>query len=249
MVEHRDLVDEAEDDLHVVLDEQDGPSAAVQAADDLDESGDIAGADAGHRLVEEDDAGVGREEHGDLELALVAVGQHPGLGARVVREVHLAQVLMGRSGRLVGGPGETERRGRRAEPGLGGLADVLQGGESREDAGGLEGATEADPRTPVDGHPRDVLPCEQHAAARRGVDARDDVEQRRLAGPVGADDAEHLVLCDGEAHIPEDGRATDLQADALQGERGSVGHVCSPSAWCSVSRRPEERRPPRPRWR
>ena len=41
------------------------------------------------------------------------------------------------------------------------------------------------------------------AARRRMQDAREDLEERALAGAVAADDAEHLARRDVEAHIVE----------------------------------------------
>ena len=48
--------------------------------------GHIAGADPGHRLVEQHDARLGRQQHGDLELALVAVRDVAGGRVELVAE-------------------------------------------------------------------------------------------------------------------------------------------------------------------
>ena len=68
--------------------------------------------------------------------------------------------------------------------------DVLAPGELRVEARAhLEQAADAatDDRTP----------------RRRCRDARQHLEQRRLAGPVPSDDSEDLALVDVEAHVPE----------------------------------------------
>ena len=46
---------------------------------------------------------------------------------------------------------------------------------------------------------RDVVPLEADAAGCRLVDAADEIEDRRLAGAVRADDREDLALVDAEA--------------------------------------------------
>ncbi len=51
------------------------------------------------------------------------------------------------------------------------------------------------------GHAGDVLAVEDQPAEGRIVDARDDVEDRRLAGAVGPDDREDLARLDRERHV------------------------------------------------
>ncbi len=75
MVHDGDAVHEPQDHVHVVLDHEHGAADRVQVADDLDEAGHVGRRHAGHGLVEQHDARLGREQHRDLELALVAVGQ------------------------------------------------------------------------------------------------------------------------------------------------------------------------------
>ena len=54
------------------------------------------------------------------------------------------------------------------------------------------------------------------------MSAGDQVEQGGLAGAVGADHADHLAGGDGEFDILEDAGAADLQAEALDRQRGRV---------------------------
>ena len=68
--------------------------------------------------------------------------------------------------------------------------DVLAPGELRMEAGAdLEQAPDA--------------PADLDAPARRRGDAREHLQQRRLAGAVAADDPEHLALLDLERHVAE----------------------------------------------
>ena len=88
----------------------------------------------------------------------------------------------------------------------------------REDAAVLEGAREAELGEPFGRKARDRPAVEQDLARVRGVEARDEIEERGLAGPVRADDADELVLVNREidgvhgrqaAEAP--GQAADLE--------------------------------------
>jgi hypothetical protein len=60
---------------------------------------------------------------------------------------------------------------------------------------------------------------QQHAAAMRAQHAGDHLEQRGLAGAVGADDADDLAALDGQVHALQDlvGRAV-AGHDGLDGQ-------------------------------
>ena len=92
VVHHGDPLGEPDHDLHPVLDHQHRAAlVGMDGADHLDEPVDVLHGDAGHRLVEQDHARVSGEEHRDLELALVAVRQHPGRPRRARGEPDLAE--------------------------------------------------------------------------------------------------------------------------------------------------------------
>ena len=79
VVHDGDPLGEPDHDLHVVLDHQHRLALlAVHRPDQLDEPAHVLDRDAGHRLVEQDHARVAGEQHRELELALVAVREHPG---------------------------------------------------------------------------------------------------------------------------------------------------------------------------
>ncbi len=68
------------------------------------------------------------------------------------------------------------------------------------------------------------LAADADLARIRPVGAGDDLDQRRLAGPVGADQPEHLALTEGEAHVLE--RLGRAEAAADPGEFDEAqGHV------------------------
>ena len=71
---HRDLVGEGEDAVDVVLD-QDHRHLGGEAPDQAHDALALGGGEAGERLVEQQDPGLGGQRHADLEQALAAVGE------------------------------------------------------------------------------------------------------------------------------------------------------------------------------
>src|SRR2546425_783562 len=77
---------------------------------------------------------------------------------------------------------------------------------------------------PVLGQARDVVVEERDAAGARRQHAGDEVEQRRLAGAVGADERAALARADGELHAVDGTKPTEPLRDLLQPQR-KVGHA------------------------
>jgi hypothetical protein len=73
-VNHGNVVSEREQELHVVLDDDDG-DFPFQRADELGEPRPAVGAEAGRRLVEEQELRAGGERYRDLQRAPRAIGQ------------------------------------------------------------------------------------------------------------------------------------------------------------------------------
>ena len=82
----------------------------------------------------------------------------------------------------------------------------------------LKGAGDAEPGDLVRRDLGDVAALEEQLARGRVVEPRDQVEDRRLAGAVGADDGEDLALLDAEAHAVDCLEAAELQRDAVDRE-------------------------------
>ena len=88
VVEHGDVLGDPHDELHVVLDEEDREAALVaQAAHELRRSGRLLRVHPRRGLVEQEQLGVGGQRAGDLEPALVAVGE---VGRHDVEELRRA---------------------------------------------------------------------------------------------------------------------------------------------------------------
>src|SRR5207302_2467444 len=96
--------------------------------------------------------------------------------------------------------------------------DVLAYGAAAERLDDLKCAGDAivgDGPRPLLGN---VDAAHQHMAAARPEVACDDVDQGGLAGPVRADDAEHLACGNGKAHIAQRPHAAELARQAADFE-------------------------------
>ena len=82
-------------------------------------------------------------------------------------------------------------------------ADVLEHAEIAERAGDLEGAGDAELGDAVGRHAGDALVLEPDLAGGRRQVAGDQVEHRRLAGAVGADDAGDRAGRDRERDVAD----------------------------------------------
>src|SRR5262245_55276393 len=87
--------------------------------------------------------------------------------------------------------------------------DVLEDGHSAEELSGLEGAREAARGDAAGRLPRDGGAVEPYFAASGLHEAADHVEQRRLAGAVGSDDAADLTAVDREIDPVERANAAE----------------------------------------
>ena len=76
VVEHGDVLGHAHHDLHVVLDQEDGqPALVAQGGHELGQPRGLVGVHAGGGLVEQQQRRVAGQRAGDLDAALVAVGE------------------------------------------------------------------------------------------------------------------------------------------------------------------------------
>src|SRR5215210_8415409 len=101
---------------------------------------------------------------------------------------------------------------------MAGDLEVLEDRHLRKHRGQLEG-----PDDPVRGDcaeplARDDLPAVLDLARLRRVEPADDVEERRLAGAVRADDAERLALTDAERDAVECGQPAEALRDRPDGQ-------------------------------
>src|SRR5215207_3264004 len=223
-VEDEDAIGDLHDELHVVLDEHDGDAAVRDLPDEPVELRRLDGVAARRRLVEEQHLGLGGERAGDLEALQRAVGQGARRRLAALAEAQEGEELFRRGARLAVLPqdgGQAEEVDQERLPLAQMAADhhVLAGGHAAEDLEVLERAREPLRGEPFGGQARHVLAGERHASAAGAVEPRDDVEERGLAGAVGADDREHLPGHGGKAHAIDGDDAPEGDADVLRDEQ------------------------------
>ena len=108
----------------------------------------------------------------------------------------------------------------------------------------LEGARDAQSRDRVGRAARDVMRQKRHAAVVARIKSRDDVQQRRLAGTVGADKADDFALPARKTDAVESFDAAERQRNIFDGQQrfdrlanNSVAHEGSRRRCCSECRR------------
>ena len=224
-IHHVDLLARGHDHLHVVLDEHHGEVEAVaQRADLLLEHLGLGAVEPRGRLVEEQHLGIEHERAGDLEAALVAVGERRRALVGVVVELEELQQVEGLAAHrgLVVGVAPRAHDGveeRRAGHAVARHEHVLEHRHLPEEPDVLERARDAE----VGDLPRreavDALAAERDGALRRRVHAGDAVEHRGLAGAVGSDEPEDGALGHVEADAADGAQAAEDHLDARQGQR------------------------------
>src|SRR5438445_4930120 len=171
------------DEAHVVLDHEERDPARVQAADvlaDLLQQGRVHAAGG---LIEQDELGLGHEHGAELEQLALPVGQRSAESVRDVSDVQELEHLHG-TGPLAAPVSAREQCAEAFAPD--GHEHVFQGGEPREDARQLKGATDAELVDPVRTEAVDGLGLESDRAGVFGDEAGDHVEDGGLARAVGS---------------------------------------------------------------
>ncbi len=138
---------------------------------------------ARRRLVHEDETRIGGQRARDAELSLLSVREDGRRGVRAALEPEQGEELAGPPPRLAGRGTDAER----------GHLDVLARREAGEEPPLLVRPRQPGPRPAVGRPRRDRLTRELDLALGRGVEARDDVDERRLPGAVRADQPDDLV--------------------------------------------------------
>src|SRR6266581_4423564 len=245
VVEDRDAVGDVHDHAHVVLDERD--RRAELAVDVEDEAAHVLlllDVHAGHRLVEQQELGLGGERAAQLDALLQPVGQ--AAGGRLADRLDLEEVDDALDERavlelLTAGRAPVERLQQEAplhleEPPR---HEVVEHAHTLEESDVLEGAGDAEGGDVGRLEVRPVLAVENDPSLVRMVEATDRVEQRGLAGAVGTDDGQDLAVTDPQAHLVQRHERAEADADARYlEERARVGsrHGLTESPGTATSR-------------
>jgi hypothetical protein len=112
---------------------------------------------------------------------------------------------------------------------LSGQTNVLQDGQIREQVGDLEGSTEAKMGVAVRGHVGDVLAFEHDATAGRFQVPAEQVEERRLSGPVWPDDGVEAVFSNLDIDIVDGDKPSKLFAQVFRSQDDVFCHGVSQS--------------------
>ena len=180
MVEHQEAMREAHHRAHGVLDDDDGEPRRRELPDHRQHVLDRAGAEPGQRLVHQQQTRLPRKRASELHQPEIkrAEPRRPVAGAGAEADARQGHLGCGGGARLI----------RRRD--IGADQHVLQHGHALKGAHHLEGAADAEAADAVGLEAPEIAAGEGDGAAIRPQEAVQQVEQRRLAGAVGSDDAE-----------------------------------------------------------
>src|SRR5882724_139979 len=180
---------------------------------------------AGRGLVEQQQLGMQREGEADLDRALVTVGQLTDRAIELFGQADHAGELVDPRGdpcRLgARQPGPTAEAGRR----LGADAQIEPHRELRKYFRDLEGAGHAEGDALFRHVRSDVGAVEENAAGGRPEQAAEQVEDRRLAGAVRADDGLEDADLGGERQVVHRHQISETLAQAAELEQAHVDRL------------------------
>ncbi len=215
-IQHHDAVGDVHHHAHVVLDHHHGHAELFIEIDDVARHVLLfLEVHAGHRLVEQDQLRLQRHGAGQFDALAQAVGQ--GAGGRLAHRLQVEEVddLLDLAAMLellaprAGQPVQRSRDEVVLQEVMPPDHDVVEHAHVLEQRQVLEGAADAEPGPGVGIERGDVLPAIEQLAFGRPVAARNAIDDRGLAGAVGADDREQLAVVDAKTDIGERTNATE----------------------------------------
>ena len=244
VVEHGDVLGDAHDDAHVVLDEQNGDAQLIaQPANELGRLRGLARVHARGRLVEQEQLGFTGQRAGNLQPALIAVGQVARQCIALAAQAHEVQQIPGIALRLLLLPPGAGRADDGAHPrglqvGFAADHDVLDGRHIAEEADILEGARDAALGNLEGLQSVEGLAVEVDFPFVDLVETGDAVEKGGLARAVGADNAHDAVARDHEVDRVDGDETTETLGD-IGCHKNVVSHA---HFLCARAANPERRR-------
>jgi len=178
---------------------------------------------AGRRLVEQQDARPAGQRQRDLQLTLLAVGEVAHHRRRPVGEPHRRQRLPRALLQRVVRRQRAQHRELDRRQSLDGEQAVLEHGEGREEVGDLERPGQPQRGAPVRRHPGDVALEEADGARRHRQLARDEIEERRLAGAIGPDERAPLARAHGQRDAVDGAEPAERLRDRIE-PQGQLTH-------------------------
>src|SRR5499425_2443748 len=208
---------EAKDRLHVVVDDDEGPPALVELPDRSDDLLAQSRMHARERLVEEQYGGFQHQTAPELEQLLLSAGEVLGLELLDRRQIQELEIAARAPGDL--GPGGVRACQSRH-------LHVLEDSHAAPQLRELKCACDAHAGVDVWRTAAHLLAAHQHAAGVRVEVAGQHVDQRGLAGAIGADEPDEVALGDREVHgIVRDDAPEVLDETHTAHELGPLAHA------------------------
>src|SRR5438094_941350 len=232
-VEDDDVVGDVEDQLGVLLHEDDGEPLGLEATDRRHHLGHDLRRQSFRGLVHQQHPGVRHQRAGDREHLLLAARERNG---------DLVPALAQAWEERRHGVERPQHRQVTARP-ASGHREILAHGEALEDPAALGHERDAVGGDRLRGAPGDGPAVDRHHAVSRRQQAHDDVQRRRLARAVAAEQAEQAALGEPQRHAVEHVAVAVERVDLAQHER-VTRQDRSPA--CAGGRRPHPAGPRRP---
>src|SRR5262249_49793446 len=232
MIEDDDLVAELHHERHVVLDHEERPALAAQGPDDVAELPPNQRMHARQRLIEHQEHGRGDERHRELEQPLLSDRERARGIVAQVREAKTREPVAAL--RFPAAAAASHRSD----------LEVVPHGKIAKQPDRLERAPDASASDLPWRPPVDARALEEHVAGVGPQDVGDEVENRRLAGAIGADETDGGAGLDVERAVvdradpPEPfGQAGDAQQGAyfFSHAYGGTGTYFPPLAVATAS--------------
>ena len=183
-----------------MLNQQDG----TRLCDALDECANLLAiriSKASQGFIEQKQVAVRRERDRNIKQPLFSVGEVQARGFSTLDQPHSRKDGPCLLIYFVKGVGIGPQLAGPARIRLHRNSDILKGRQVFEQADDLERPTDAEPSPPMGREFRDVLPFELHLSGICKQQSRKDIEERRLAGSVRADDAVKLARMNIQVNV------------------------------------------------
>ena len=215
--------------VHVVLDEEHGHALLLEAENVVEKRLCERRVHTRHRLVEHDERGLAHESARHLEQLALTAGETRGVVVLLLEELEAFEqherALFDLGLLLPPDEGEEGAEEALTSLPLGTELHVVEHGEQRESLRQLEGAHLALAGNLERGNARDAGAVERPLSRVGLIEAREQVEERRLAGTVGADECSDRAAGNLDVVDIDRREAAEAACDVIGDDDGvGLGH-------------------------